>query len=47
MVETRAMFERVRAPKLFWAVEGAGHVDLESYAPAAYRDNVLAFLIER
>jgi fermentation-respiration switch protein FrsA (DUF1100 family) len=47
MVETRAMFERVRAPKLFWAVDGAGHVDLESYAPAAYRDHVVAFLIER
>jgi fermentation-respiration switch protein FrsA (DUF1100 family) len=47
IIETRAMFERVRAPKVFWAVDGAGHVDLESYAPAAYRDHVLAFLIER
>ena len=41
------MFDRVRGSKLFWAVDGAGHVDLEGYAPSAYRDHVLAFLIER
>jgi hypothetical protein len=33
-------------PKLFWAVQGAGHVDLEAYAPADYRRIVLPFLVE-
>jgi uncharacterized protein len=42
--ETIAMFDRAREPKLLWLVDGAGHVDLESYAPDAYRTHVLAFL---
>jgi fermentation-respiration switch protein FrsA (DUF1100 family) len=44
--ETVAMFDRAREPKLLWLVEGAGHVDLESYAPDAYRAHVLAFLAD-
>lgn len=42
--ETIAMFDRAREPKSLWLVEGAGHVDLENYAPDAYRTHVLAFL---
>jgi fermentation-respiration switch protein FrsA (DUF1100 family) len=45
--ETAAMFERARAPKSFWAVAGAGHVDLEGFAPDEYRRRVLGFLVER
>ena len=44
--ETVAMFDRAREPKLLWLVDGAGHVDLESYAPDAYRAHVLAFLAD-
>jgi len=47
MAETIAMFERAPEPKVLWAVEGAGHVDLEGYAPDAYRARVLPFMIER
>jgi uncharacterized protein len=43
--EARALFEHARAPKVFWAVAGAGHVDLEAYAPEEYRGHVLPFLI--
>jgi fermentation-respiration switch protein FrsA (DUF1100 family) len=42
--ETIAMFDRAHEPKSLWLVEGAGHVDLESYTPDAYRTHVLAFL---
>ena len=42
--EAIAMFDRAREPKSLWLVEGAGHVDLERYAPEAYRAHVLAFL---
>jgi hypothetical protein len=38
--------ETLPEPKLFWAVQGAGHVDLEAYAPADYRRIVLPFLVE-
>jgi uncharacterized protein len=44
LAEARALFDRANAPKQFWAVEGAGHVDLEAYAPEEYRRRVLAFL---
>jgi fermentation-respiration switch protein FrsA (DUF1100 family) len=44
--ETRVMFNRAHEPKLLWLVEGAGHVDLERYAPDAYRANVLTFLTD-
>ena len=43
--EARALFDHAREPKQFWPVAGAGHVDLESYAPDGYRATVLPFLI--
>jgi pimeloyl-ACP methyl ester carboxylesterase len=46
IVETKAMFERAREPKWLWTVAGAGHVDLEAFAPDDYRDRVLPFLTE-
>jgi uncharacterized protein len=46
IAEARAMFERARAPKSFWAVEGAGHTDLEAFAPEEYRAQVLPFLLQ-
>jgi fermentation-respiration switch protein FrsA (DUF1100 family) len=42
--DTVAMFNNAHEPKSLWLVEGAGHVDLEQYAPEAYRAHVLAFL---
>ena len=47
LAESRTLFERAPEPKRFWAVEGAGHVDLEACAPAEYRQRVLGFLSER
>jgi fermentation-respiration switch protein FrsA (DUF1100 family) len=46
IAEANALFDRAREPKVFWAVPDAGHVDLESYAPQAYRQHVLSFLME-
>jgi alpha-beta hydrolase superfamily lysophospholipase len=46
IVETAAMFDRAKDPKLFWGVAGARHVDLEAFAPDEYRNRVLAFLVE-
>lgn len=43
IAEARALFERAPAPKQFWAVDGAAHVDLAAHAPAAYQQTVLAF----
>ena len=40
------MFERAPEPKQFWAVDGAGHFDLERYAPDEYRGRVAPFLVE-
>jgi fermentation-respiration switch protein FrsA (DUF1100 family) len=42
--ESKALFARVEAPKDFWAVPGAAHVDLYDYAPAAYRERISTFL---
>ena len=47
IAEATALFNRAPQPKLFWAVEGAGHVDLEAHAPDEYRRRVLPFLVER
>ncbi|HLN22765.1 MAG TPA: alpha/beta fold hydrolase [Patescibacteria group bacterium] len=44
--EAQDMFTRAPEPKRFWAVNGAGHVDLEEYAPEDYRRVVLPFLRE-
>jgi fermentation-respiration switch protein FrsA (DUF1100 family) len=46
IAEATALYERAPAPKVFWVVEGAGHVDLEKFAPEEYRRRVLAFLAE-
>jgi uncharacterized protein len=45
IAEATALFARARDPKVFWAVPGAGHVDLEAYAPEEYHRRVLPFLI--
>lgn len=42
--EARALFERLRGPREFWAVEGAGHGDLYRVAGAEYERRILAFL---
>jgi hypothetical protein len=44
--EAVAMFERARSPKSLWLVEGAGHTDLERYAPDEYRSRIVPFLVE-
>lgn len=42
--ESRALFARAQAPKEFWAVDGAAHVDLHDYAPQEYERRVGDFL---
>ena len=42
--EARAIFAAAHPPKEFWAVEGAAHVNLHSYAKAEYERRVSAFL---
>lgn len=42
--ETRRLYDAAAAPKTLWLVEGAGHVDLHAFGPAAYEANVAAFL---
>ncbi len=44
LTEAQALFDRVSAPKQFWAVEGAAHVDLEQFDPPAYWSRVNSFL---
>lgn len=44
ITEARALFERATAPKEFWAVQGAGHVDLFAYDSVAYEQRVGGFL---
>jgi fermentation-respiration switch protein FrsA (DUF1100 family) len=46
ITETAAIFDRAPEPKFLWLVDGAGHVDLEAYAPDEYRRRVVAFLAE-
>lgn len=45
--ESLALFERITAPKRFWEVNGAGHVDLHDFAPAEYERIVGSFLAEQ
>ena len=40
------MFERAPAPKRFWPVPGAAHVDLERHDPDEYERVVLPFLTQ-
>jgi uncharacterized protein len=42
--ESRALYDRARAPKEFWAVSGAAHVDLHDFAPKEYERRVGDFL---
>jgi fermentation-respiration switch protein FrsA (DUF1100 family) len=44
IAEARSLFERATEPKQFWAVEGAGHVNLERYDPDAYWPVILPFI---
>ena len=44
LAEARSLFDRATAPKQFWAVAGAAHLDLAAYAPEAYRQRMLEFL---
>lgn len=44
MPQSQALFERATAPKRFWSVPGAGHVDLLVAAPDDYPRTVIAFL---
>jgi fermentation-respiration switch protein FrsA (DUF1100 family) len=46
IAEATALFDRAPAPKSFWAVPGARHVDLERFDPAEYRRRVLPFLTQ-
>jgi fermentation-respiration switch protein FrsA (DUF1100 family) len=43
--EAQALFQHAPEPKLFWAVPGARHVDLERHDPGQYWPVVLPFLI--
>ncbi len=42
--ESRRLYGAANEPKEFWAAPGAAHVDLQRYAPAAYRKKLLGFL---
>ena len=44
LVEARALFERARDPKEFWAVDGARHEDLHAFAGGTYEQRVGDFL---
>ncbi len=46
IAESEDLVRHAREPKQFWAVDGAGHVDLEKFDPAAYWDHVLPFLTQ-
>lgn len=45
--EARALYRAAAAPKQFWEVPGAAHVDLYAHDPAAYQRVVGAFLQSR
>lgn len=42
--EAKELFKAAAEPKEFWAVEGAGHVNLHSYVKKEYEKRVLDFL---
>lgn len=42
--ESRAMYERANAPKSFWLLPDAAHVDFQAHDPAGYADRVIGFL---
>jgi uncharacterized protein len=46
VAEAAALYAKARSAKTSWMVEGAGHFDLEGFAPGEYRRHVLGFLVE-
>ncbi len=42
--QTRRLFAAAAEPKALWIVDGAAHVNLHAFAPAAYEARVSAFL---
>lgn len=42
--EAQRLYDAANEPKEFWAVRGAGHVDLHAHTPNAYRQKLLRFL---
>ena len=44
LTEAQALYDRAPQPKLFWAVQGAAHVDLERFDPSQYWTVILPFL---
>ena len=45
IIEANDLFAHAAEPKRFWAVPGAGHVDMEKFAPVDYWGHVLPFLV--
>jgi len=45
--ESLALFARIKSPKRFWEVHGAGHVDLHDFDPTDYERVVGSFLAEQ
>ena len=43
--ESKRLFLAAQEPKEFWAIQGAGHVDLYSFEPQRYRDRITAFFV--
>ncbi len=46
LVEANELFAAAVEPKQFWAVEGAGHVNLHAFVKGQYEQRVLAFLAQ-
>jgi len=44
LAETERIYAAAKAPKSLWVVQGAAHVDLHEYVPAAYEARVGEFL---
>ena len=44
--ESKNLFARAHKPKAFHAFDGAGHADLQNYAPEEYAGQVLPFLAQ-
>jgi uncharacterized protein len=42
--ESQTLFDAAAEPKQFWAVEGAGHIDMHGFARAEYERRILEFL---
>jgi len=44
--QSQRLFDRASAPKEFWAVDGAAHVDLHRHARVEYERRVGAFFTQ-